>query len=133
MVHHSPSALCDQNPIINRKLDGKVERGETYVGSKGKTVVLTIVERNDELRTGVTPNLNAKSVQTVIRDNVKAGVNMITDEHSYFVGLAKDFNHYRVDHPTGEDVHHNILHTNGTESIYIVQAPDNRDVPFSVT
>ena len=120
---------------FNRKLKGEVESDETYVGGKeknkhawqrtggkqggkGKAAVLGILERNGELRTGVTPNLSAKSVQTVIRDNVETGANMMTDEHGSFVGLAKDFNHHRVNHSAGEYVRHYILHTNGIESVW---------------
>ena len=76
-----------------------------------------MLERNGELCTGATPNLSARNVQTVIRNNVKTGANVMTDENGSFVGLARDYNHHRVNHSAGEYVRHYILCTNGIESV----------------
>jgi len=133
ITHRLRYAIKTQS--FNRKLDGEVESDETFIGGKeknkhawqrtggkqggaGKTAVLGLLERDGELRTGVTPNLSSRNVQTVIRDNVKAGANLMTDEHGSFVGLAKDYNHHRVNHSAGEYVRHYILHTNGIESVW---------------
>ena len=133
MLHRLRYASKTQS--FNRPLQSEVESDETYIGGKeknkhawqrtggkqggkGKTAVLGMLERDGELRTGVTPNLSARSVQTVIRDNVKAGANLITDEHGSFVGLSDQYNHYRVNHSKGEYVRHYILHTNGIESVW---------------
>lgn len=120
---------------FNRPLDGEVEADETFIGGKeknkhawqrtggkqggaGKIAVLGILERGGELRTGTTPNLSAKNVQTVIRDNVVKGAALMTDEHGSFVGLQGDYNHHRVNHSAGEYVRHYVLHTNGIESVW---------------
>lgn len=76
-----------------------------------------MLERDGELRTGTTPNLSAKPVQTVIRDNVKSGASLMTDGHGAFVGLSDAYNYHRVNRSAGEYVRHYIPHTNGIGSV----------------
>lgn len=133
VTHRLRHAIRTQS--FNRPLDGEIEADETFIGGKeknkhacqrtggkqggaGKIAVLGILERGGELRTGVTPNLSAKSVQTVIRSNVAKGAAVMTDEHGAFVGLQGDYNHHRVNHSAGEYVRHYVLHTNGIESVW---------------
>jgi transposase-like protein len=133
VTHRLRYAIRTQS--FNRPLDGEIEADETFVGGKeknkhahqrtggkqggkGKVAVLGMLERGGELRTGITPNLSAKSVQTVIRDNVAKGASVMTDEHGAFLGLQGDYNHHRVNHSAGEYVRHYVLHTNGIESVW---------------
>ena len=133
VTHRLRHAIRTQS--FNRPLDGEVEADETFIGGKeknkhawqrtggkqggaGKIAVLGILEREGELRTGTTPNLSARTVQTVIRENVKAGANLMTDEHGAFVGLGNAYAHHRVNHSAGEYVRHFCLHTNGIESVW---------------
>lgn len=133
MTHRLRYAIKTQS--FNRPLAGEVEADETFIGGKeknkhawqrtggkqggaGKIAVLGMLERGGELRTGVTPNLSARAVQTVIRDNVAGGTALMTDEHGAFVGLGDAYNHHRVNHSKGEYVRHYILHTNGIESVW---------------
>jgi transposase-like protein len=120
---------------FNRTLKGEVEADETFIGGKeknkhawqrtggkqggkGKIAVLGVLERDGELRTTITPNMGAKNVQSVIREHVEPGANLMTDEHGSFVGLARDYNHHRVNHSAGEYVRHYIIHSNGIESVW---------------
>ena len=80
--------------------------------------MLDILERGGELRTGITPSLSAKNVQTVIRDNVAKGASVMTDEHGSFLGLSGHYRHHCVNHSAGEYVRHFCLHTNGIESVW---------------
>lgn len=133
MLHRLRHAIKTQS--FNRPLDGVIESDETFVGGKeknkhawqrtggkqggaGKIAVLGMLERGGELRTGVTPSLSARNVQTVIRDNVAPGAALMTDEHGSFVGLRDAYNHHRVNHSAGEYVRHYVLHTNGIESVW---------------
>lgn len=124
-----------QTKSFNRPLDGEVEADETFIGGKekdkhawqrtggkqggaGKVSVLGLLEREGELRTGITPNLSARNVQTIIRENVAPGAALMTDEHGAFVGLADSYFHHRVNHSAGEYVRHFCIHTNGIESVW---------------
>jgi transposase-like protein len=133
VTHRLRHAIRTQS--FNRPLDGEIEADETFIGGKeknkhawqrtggkqggkGKIAVLGILERGGELRTGITPNLSAKSVQTAIRETVAKGATVMTDEHGAFLGLQGDYSHHRVNHSAGEYVRHYCLHTNGIESVW---------------
>ena len=133
VTHRLREAIRTQS--FNRPLDGEVEADETFIGGKeknkhawqrtggkqggaGKIAVLGFLERGGELRTGITPNLAKRTVQTVIRENVAKGAAVMTDEHAAFTGLQGDYFHHRVNHSAGEYVRHFILHTNGIESVW---------------
>lgn len=133
MLHRLRHA--SQTGSFNRPLSGDVEADETFIGGKeknkhawqrtggkqggaGKVAVLGILERQGELRADITPNLSARTVQTIIRENVAPGSALMTDEHGAFVGLGDTYYHHRVNHSAGEYVRSFCLHTNGIESVW---------------
>lgn len=124
-----------QTRSFNRPLDGEIETDETFIGGKeknkhaskrtggkqggkGKTAVLGILKREGELRTGTLADLSARNVQGAIRQNVKAGSLILTDEHRSFQGLSRDYIHNTVTHSAGEYVRKAYIHTNGIESVW---------------
>lgn len=124
-----------QSKSFAQPLADEVEIDETFIGGKeknkhaskrkggmqggaGKSVVLGMLERDGELRTGLTPSLSARNVQTAIRENVKAGTLILTDEHASFCGLGRDYIHHTVNHSAGEYVRKFYIHTNGIESVW---------------
>lgn len=133
MTHRLRHAISTKS--FNRPLSGEIESDETFIGGKeknkhawqrtggkqggsGKIAVLGMLERGGELRTEITPNLRAATLQERIRDNVEPGSAIMTDEHGAFLGLQGDYNHHRVNHSAGEYVRHFCLHTNGIESVW---------------
>jgi transposase-like protein len=133
MLHRLRHAIRTQS--FNRPLEGEIEADESFIGGKernrhrskrkggqqggkGKVAVLGLLERQGELRAGVTPDLSAMNVQMVIRHQVAPGSTIMTDEHGAFVGLENDYTHHRVNHRAGEYVRDFCLHTNGIESVW---------------
>lgn len=120
---------------FNAPLNGTIEGDETFVGGReknkhaskripgsqggsNKSVVLGMSQREGELRTMVVSDLKARTVQGIIRQNVKPGSTLMTDEHVSYVGLGRDYAHHRVNHSKGEYVRHYTIHTNGIESVW---------------
>lgn len=133
MLHRLRHAAQTQS--FNRPLAGEIEADETFIGGKeknkhawqrtggkqggaGKAAVLGILERDGELRTGLTPTLSARNVQSAVRENVEPGSLILTDEHPSFRGLSRDFVHHTVNHSAGEYVRKFYIHTNGIESVW---------------
>lgn len=132
MLHRLRHAA--QTKSFNRPLSGEVEADETYIGGKeknkhawqriggkqggaGKVAVLGLLEREGELRTGITQGFGGRVVKPIVRDNVAPGSVLMTDEHGAFYGLADTYEHHRVNHTIGEYVR-GPFHTNGIESVW---------------
>ena len=86
---------------------GIVEADETYVGGKkqggkrgrgapGKTVVFGMLERDGDVMTKVVPNVRKRTLQPIIKANVKKGSTVHTDELKSYTGLKKDGQGYRA-------------------------------------
>lgn len=60
-------------------------------------------------------NTYTASLDGFVRENVEAGANVFTDEHSGYRHLSTSFSHQSVRHGAGEYVN-GMAHTNGIES-----------------
>ena len=96
-------------------LDGDVEIDETMVGgyrpgkrgrgAEGKTVVLGMLERGGEVITKVIPNVRKKTLQPIVKENVKKGSTVHTDELRSYNELDKaGYKHKTVNHGAEEFV-----------------------------
>ena len=107
---------------------GAVEADETYVGGKvkgkgrgytgNKTVVFGMLERDGDVMTKVVPNVRKKTLQPIIKANVKKGSTVHTDELKSYTGLSKaGYEHETVNHGAGEYVN-GACHVNGMEGYW---------------
>lgn len=119
---------------FNAPLEGVVEADEMYHGGRernkhagkrtggkqggsGKVAVVGLLQREGELRTTVAPDTKGHTLQGIIKANVLAGSNLMTDSHHGFSRLGSIYIHERVNHTMGEYVR-GSFHTNGIESVW---------------
>ena len=110
-------------------LGGVVEADETYVGGRttggkrgrgapNKTVVFGMLERDGDVMANVVPNVQKKTLQPIIKENVAENSTIHTDELKSYNGLSKaGFDHETVNHGAGEYVDGDC-HVNGLEGFW---------------
>lgn len=128
------------NPYYIKPLRDVVEVDETYIGgleknkhakkklrsgrgAVGKFIIVSIWKRN---KTGkgkgtvcsfTVPNVTKKTLHATVRNFVRKGSKIFTDEHKSYIGLSEDYTHETVNHSQGEYVRDDA-HTNGVESSF---------------
>ncbi len=112
MLHRLRLAMKDD---IGDQMVGAVEADETFVGGRrkfktwdpsprrhapheGKTIVMGIVQRGGRARAIVIPNTKAATLLPKIREHVKRGSTVYTDEAMGYKGLKGDYVHYVINH-----------------------------------
>ena len=110
-------------------LGGIIEVDETYIGGKrsggkrgrgapNKTVVFGMLERDGDVMANVVPNVQKKTLQPIIKENVENGSRVNSDELKSYSGLSKaGFEHETVNHGAGEYVDGDC-HVNGIEGFW---------------
>ncbi len=118
--------LFEQNKEVLSKI---VELDETYVGGKGKnnkrgrgsenkTPVFGMVERKGMVKAKVTVDTKRKTVMPIIREHVKIGTKVMTDEYLPYQSLTKEgYKHDTIAHGAKEYVRGNV-HVNTLEGFW---------------
>lgn len=121
---------------LARRFCGEVEIDDTHCGghrqgkhgrrAAGKTPVIGLQQRGGRVRSFVVPRLDAQSVQTVIRQHVRRGSRVYTDELNVYAGLgALGYRHATVHHVTQFVAPHHV-HAQGIESHWAHTKPGLR-------
>ena len=85
-------------------------------GTVGKQCVVGLRNQDGQVVARPVPNTKAVTLKGFVREHVKPGSTIVTDEHAAYRGMA-EFNHMVVNHSVGEYVRA-MAHTNGIESFW---------------
>jgi transposase-like protein len=118
------SMLGGENKIVEideTYVDGKPKnnkhRNRTKAAGK-KVAVMTLLDREGDVKTVVVPNTKKETLQAIVRPIVDKSATIVTDSHLSYEGIDKHFAaHHTVDH-SKEYVRAVIMHTNFAESYH---------------
>ena len=87
-------------------LKGTVEADETYIGgkvrgkgrgyTKNKIAVVSLVERNGDVRSNVVEHVTGDSITKLLRENVELSANLNTDQSPVYTAVGKEFESHDV-------------------------------------
>ena len=138
MMHRLRFALHSGSfgkPPGGGKLSGHVEVDETFIGGKarnmhatkrvekiqgrgavGKTVVMGILQRGGKVRATVINDREKDTLQPIVRQHVRKGSHVYTDELVSYWGLDEHYVHQIINH--AEAYVQGRVHTNGLENFW---------------
>jgi transposase-like protein len=111
---------CDETYVggknKNRHKDKKTEGGQGR-GGEDKTPVFATLQRDGKVKAQKVKDVSSKSLHTIIKQNVKEGSTLMTDEWRAYNGLALLYGHEIVRHAMKEYVN-GACHTNTLEGFW---------------
>jgi len=137
MMHRIRLGMQDEKA---GKMSGHVEVDETFIGGKarnmhksrreqvihgrgtaGKVVVIGSLKRTSEdgpsqVRAQVVENRHVATLQGFVKENVRKGSKLYTDEFSAYAGLENEYDHIVINH--AEEYVSGMIHTNGKENFW---------------
>src|SRR5208282_1469726 len=112
-VEVDESLIGGLSRFMHKEKRARVIKG---TGGKDKTAVMGMVERGGNVRAFVVEKRTKKELQEKIREHIKAGSAIFTDEFLSYDGLDIDYRHAVINHAV-EYVHGNV-HTNTIENFW---------------
>jgi transposase-like protein len=134
MLHRIREALKEKNSIL---LQDVVQADEVYVGGlnhnkhaekkltrkdgpmAGKTVVMGIMHQSGYVTTKVIPNVGQQPLASFIREKVKPGTILVTDDHQPYKHLDGEYKHVVINHSQG-NYGRGAFHTNTIEGFWAI-------------
>jgi transposase-like protein len=105
-----------KNMHASRKLQLAQLRGKT-VYNETKTIVAGVLDRKaGRVRASVVPNRERVTLDKIVRDFVKFGSTVYTDDHTGYMGLRTRFQHEAINKVNGYVNGH--IHTQGIENFW---------------
>ena len=96
------------------------KRGQKRVNIPEKEKVLSLVERNGQVRSFHVPAVNASTLRPILRLQISKKATVMTDDASYYKNLKRDFaRHESVNHSAEEYVRGDA-HTNTIEGYFAI-------------
>ncbi|MBE5073670.1 IS1595 family transposase [Erythrobacteraceae bacterium E2-1 Yellow Sea] len=138
MMHRIREAMVETDNEPMGGLGKFVEADETYVGGKVKNrhkhlrtgsgtglhvkqPVVSLVERDGKVRSFHVANVNANTLRHVLVTNVDRYSYLMTDEHSGYKAVGKEFGkHGVVKHSLGEYARSKHIHSNTVENFFSI-------------
>jgi len=100
----------------NRHMDKRTEGGQGR-GGEDKTPVVGTLQRDGKVKAQKVNDVSRKSLHAVVKQNVKEGSTVMTDEWRSYNGLCLLYGHQIVKHAMGEYVN-GACHTNTLEGFW---------------
>lgn len=124
------------HPAFKAQLENVVEADETFLGGKEankhadkktegtqgrnlatKAAILGMVERGGNVIAQHVTDVQKDTIQSIVKQNVKNGANLMTDEWRAYSGLRTSYIHRSVNHSAKEYVN-GMCHTNTIEGFW---------------
>lgn len=129
MTHRIREAMKPGSAGLMGEGGGVVEADETFWGNNGKQPkgargfahkmkVVSLVERGGEKRSLVVPNVNAKTLRSVLEANVSKSAHLMTDEHAGYTLVGREFASHGVTRHSRGEYANGQVHSNTAEASF---------------
>lgn len=107
----------DETYIGGRRGNNKRRKGREWRAVRKHMAVMTLIERDGEVRTFHVRNTKRGTMQAIVRPNIADTAHIMTDEHKSYPGLADKFaSHDTIQHK--REYVRGIIHVNFAESYH---------------